>query len=167
MSAGVGRLTLVEASLPFEALTGPAVHPRTETVVAGTAETSKPAGLRPARRQSAARAASSQAAAAPASSPSPQSPPQSATPQAPAPVNTVDTTLPVTRGSDELPGVPQTAEVTRPLEPPATPEAAAPGRAPWNVAADAGKAVGRKSRDASVATAGFFSRFAKSVAGSF
>jgi hypothetical protein len=40
-------------------------------------------------------------------------------------------------------------------------------RASWTAAADGGVAIGRKSRDAGIATAGFFSRFAHRVAGSF
>lgn len=38
---------------------------------------------------------------------------------------------------------------------------------PWAVAADTGVAVGRGSRTAAVATAGFFTRFGKKIAGSF
>jgi hypothetical protein len=38
---------------------------------------------------------------------------------------------------------------------------------PWDVAADAGKAVGRGSEDAAIATAGFFTRVARGVASSF
>jgi beta-lactamase regulating signal transducer with metallopeptidase domain len=48
--------------------------------------------------------------------------------------------------------------------PPAT---AGPQRSPWQQAADGGVAIGRKSRDAGVATAGMFTRIAKRVAGSF
>jgi beta-lactamase regulating signal transducer with metallopeptidase domain len=40
-------------------------------------------------------------------------------------------------------------------------------RAPWTAAADGGAAIGRKSKDAGLATAGFFTRFARRVAGSF
>jgi hypothetical protein len=40
-------------------------------------------------------------------------------------------------------------------------------RAPWTAAADGGAAIGRKSKDAGVATAGFFTRVAHRVAGSF
>jgi hypothetical protein len=40
-------------------------------------------------------------------------------------------------------------------------------RTPWSAAADAGVAVGRGSRSAGVATAGFFSRVGKKIAGSF
>ena len=39
--------------------------------------------------------------------------------------------------------------------------------APWAVAADGGVAIGRGSRRAAVATAGFFNRFANRVAGAF
>lgn len=42
-----------------------------------------------------------------------------------------------------------------------------PGRSPWDAAADAGAAIGRGSQTAGVATAGFFSRFARRVARSF
>jgi beta-lactamase regulating signal transducer with metallopeptidase domain len=51
-----------------------------------------------------------------------------------------------------------------PAPPQATPESA---RAPWTAAAAGGVTIGRKSKDAGVATAGFFTRFAKHVAGSF
>jgi beta-lactamase regulating signal transducer with metallopeptidase domain len=43
----------------------------------------------------------------------------------------------------------------------------AKARAPWTAAADGGVALGRKSKDAGLATAGFFTRFARRVAGSF
>ncbi len=52
-----------------------------------------------------------------------------------------------------------------PVEPSAVrPE---PPQSPWSAAAAGGKAVGRKSKDASVATAGFFTRFGRRVAGAF
>jgi hypothetical protein len=40
-----------------------------------------------------------------------------------------------------------------------------PDRSPWKEVADGGVAVGRKSKDAGVATAGAFTRFARRVAG--
>jgi hypothetical protein len=40
-------------------------------------------------------------------------------------------------------------------------------RSPWSAAADGGVTLGRKSKDAGVATAGFFTRVARRVAGSF
>jgi beta-lactamase regulating signal transducer with metallopeptidase domain len=39
--------------------------------------------------------------------------------------------------------------------------------APWTAAASGGAALGRRSKDAGVATAGFFTRFARRLAGSF
>ena len=45
--------------------------------------------------------------------------------------------------------------------------AAVPPQAPWTTAADAGVAVGRTSQKAAVATAGFFTRVSKRVAGAF
>jgi hypothetical protein len=40
-------------------------------------------------------------------------------------------------------------------------------RSVWSTAADGGTAIGRKSKEAGVATAGFFTRFARRVASSF
>jgi len=51
-----------------------------------------------------------------------------------------------------------------PVQPPA---AEAPTRSPWNAAANAGVAFGRGSKNAGVATAGFFNRFARRFARSF
>lgn len=42
-----------------------------------------------------------------------------------------------------------------------------PAGSPWSTAAVAGVAIGRGSKDAGVATAGFFNRFARRIAGSF
>lgn len=47
------------------------------------------------------------------------------------------------------------------------PSSDAKPRAPWMAAADGGVAIGRRSQNAGVATAGFFSRFGKKVADSF
>jgi hypothetical protein len=55
-----------------------------------------------------------------------------------------------------------------PRTPQASPNATSePPRSPWSAAADGGTAIGRKSRNAGVATAGAFTRFARRVAGSF
>jgi hypothetical protein len=40
-------------------------------------------------------------------------------------------------------------------------------RRPWAAAADAAVAIGRGSQNAGVATAGFFTRFSKQIAGAF
>jgi D-alanyl-D-alanine endopeptidase (penicillin-binding protein 7) len=55
-----------------------------------------------------------------------------------------------------------------PLTPPSVPTVTGESpRSPWSAAANGGAAIGRKSKDAGVATAGFFTRFAKRVGGSF
>jgi beta-lactamase regulating signal transducer with metallopeptidase domain len=52
--------------------------------------------------------------------------------------------------------------------PPPNPQAVNPEQdSPWAVAADAGVSVGRASQKAAVATAGFFSRLSRKIAGSF
>jgi Zn-dependent protease with chaperone function len=58
---------------------------------------------------------------------------------------------------------------TLPLPPPVQAAAAPvdPNRSPWAGAATGGKVIGRVSKDAGVATAGAFSRFARRVADSF
>jgi beta-lactamase regulating signal transducer with metallopeptidase domain len=75
------------------------------------------------------------------------------------------------------PGSPSTAvesiephdAVEASVDVPPSPVAAAgePERSPWAAAADGGKSIGKKSKDAGLATAGVFSRFARRVAGSF
>jgi hypothetical protein len=59
-----------------------------------------------------------------------------------------------------LPAVRETTHETRAV-------ADVPPQAPWTTAADAGVAVGRTSQKAAVATAGFFTRVSKRVAGAF
>jgi hypothetical protein len=59
----------------------------------------------------------------------------------------------------ELPSVPHTDQAPQ--------VTAEPPRSPWTAAAAGGVAIGRKSKGAGVATAGFFTRFARRVAGSF
>jgi beta-lactamase regulating signal transducer with metallopeptidase domain len=53
------------------------------------------------------------------------------------------------------------------LTAPAPPPPAGKTRGSWERAADAGVTIGRVSQDAGLATAGFFTRFAKKIAGSF
>jgi hypothetical protein len=175
IAAGLGRLTLVEAAAlarPAEARSGKAADPMPELFAAGApAAPSQPAETGGSDRQAAARvrsdrSESAQGQPAPPPSAPPRRSPEDATPP-PAPVNVVETALPVSQGAGALPGVPLGDAVSRPPEMSATPEAAESPRAPWDVAAGAGKTVGRKSKDAGVATAGFFNRFARRVAGAF
>ena len=46
-------------------------------------------------------------------------------------------------------------------------EAPADSRSPWVAAGHAGVAIGRRSKDAGVATGAAFTRFARQIAGSF
>jgi hypothetical protein len=71
------------------------------------------------------------------------------------PVAVVPPLTPVTR---ELPTVPIAHQV---------PGVTAEARSPWSAVADGGVVIGRKSKDAGVATAGFFTRFGRRVAGAF
>jgi len=64
---------------------------------------------------------------------------------------------------------PHVSEDTPAAAPPAQ-SAAVPvdrDRSPWAETADGGKAIGRVSKEAGLATAGFFSKFGRRVAGSF
>ena len=69
------------------------------------------------------------------------------------PVQIPFTTVDQDRSSSAADETPRAAEVT--------------ARTPWSATADAGVAIGRGSRSAGVATAGFFSRVGKKIAGSF
>jgi hypothetical protein len=42
-----------------------------------------------------------------------------------------------------------------------------PGQSPWSAAASGGAAIGKRSKDAGLATADYFTGFARRVAGSF
>lgn len=78
--------------------------------------------------------------------------------------------LEATRTAEGEPGPAPTAapEVTdAPPGQPASVATAEMARSPWSTAADGGVAIGRKAKDAGVATAGFFTRFARRVGGSF
>jgi hypothetical protein len=163
LSAGVGGVTLIEATAltqPFEAAPSPAVE-RTLTAVApvAAASQSKPITKERSRRRPPLPASPGPAAKEPVTPPLPEPEP----PGAPATLNAVDHTPAAAEPADE-PETPtvvpaamsQPSEVT--VEQP---------RSPWGAAADGGVAIGRKSKQAGVATAGFFTRFARRVAGSF
>jgi beta-lactamase regulating signal transducer with metallopeptidase domain len=69
-------------------------------------------------------------------------------------------------GREEVHAVPA-IESDQTLPAAAAPATDASGPTPWTAAADAGVAIGRNSRDAGVAAAGFFTRFGRRLAGSF
>jgi beta-lactamase regulating signal transducer with metallopeptidase domain len=110
------------------------------------------------------------APAPPAALPSPETaagpPPQA------EPSRVVDTTAapspqPIAENAAEA--IADRDTVAVPETAPLVPNAATggPERSPWLAAADGGTALGRTSKDAGVATAGFFTRLARRVAGSF
>ena len=70
---------------------------------------------------------------------------------------------------DWVAALPQTAlfPIATPVSAPRAPAIADNSRTPWTSAADAGVTIGRTSKSAGVATAGFFSHIGKKIAGSF
>jgi beta-lactamase regulating signal transducer with metallopeptidase domain len=110
-------------------------------------------------------------APAPTSSVAPASTEPDVAPRLPSdPSNAVDTESPLLlpasgqHGTDGA-AVRETAAVDDALSP--SPSEVAGARSPWAAAAEGGTTVGRTSKDAGVATAGFFTRLARRVAGSF
>jgi hypothetical protein len=73
----------------------------------------------------------------------------------------VASTEPVVDAATEVRSAPPAA-----VSPPQVEIDQAPRR-PWAAAADAAVAIGRGSQNAGVATAGFFTRFSKQIAGAF
>jgi beta-lactamase regulating signal transducer with metallopeptidase domain len=87
-------------------------------------------------------------------------------PAAPNPATAVQTTSqPADAPYDAASPMAASATADAGQTPPAN--AVEPDRSPWVEIADRGTAVGRKSKDAGVATAGAFTRFARRVAGAF
>jgi bla regulator protein BlaR1 len=84
-------------------------------------------------------------------------------------VTAVDSRPPAAEPEDDADrtGVSETATVLRTPGPQPSNGTAEQPRSPWTAVADGGAALGRKSKDAGVATAGFFTRFARRVGGSF
>jgi bla regulator protein blaR1 len=169
VSVGVGGLELIEAtalSLPG----APARMVRLGPPVLPTL--SLPIDSKPSPRRTTLPATSAQRRT-PQQAPPQPSPLPDPKPGAPIalsasdPVNAGGPIPPVVEAGADRPAASETATVAH------TPESQSPAvqveqpRSPWSAAADGGVALGRKSKDAGVATAGFFSRFAHRVAGSF
>jgi hypothetical protein len=164
ISMGLGGLRIIEAS----ALTLPLVSPRAlgltlprlapRPVPASMPDIARVSPLAPARRQPLAPPPpAAQEAVRPIVESAPAAPPtHAAAPE-----------LPAGPGVDpEAAAIPLLAAAPTVLPATLEPSPEKP-RAPWTVAADGGVAIGRKSKQAGVATAGFFSRVARRVAGSF
>jgi beta-lactamase regulating signal transducer with metallopeptidase domain len=175
MSVALGGLTLVEATpivLPF-------VSPR---MITTTGESTRHTGAidrivqittptlsseiesaRP-RRRTVGQASSAQRPPAEQASPSPQPKPEPVA----SPTSEIEKPEDATHnaGPADSTVAAEAAAVSHP--PPARADATTPQpESLWTSAAAGGTAIGRKSKDAGVATAGFFTRFARRVAGSF
>ncbi len=168
-SVAVGGLTLVEATAFAQPLASArAVTPNlsSDPHVPVAPPLASDTTTERARRRVPARSSSPHGPNKEQPSPVPQRAPEpTATPTAQQP-KAVDVTRPAAADSEpgatvtpDLPSVPHTHQA--PLV------TAEPLRSPWTAAAAGGVAIGRKSKDAGVATAGFFTRFARRVAGSF
>lgn len=177
LSAAVCDVTLVETTIFAEAL--PAVvalapnipRPRSVMIAPLAAPAAAPDAVPPAAL------ARSAVSRPPAQEERVSQSPQPATPQTVAPdsrepetVSALDKAGADHAGEAEPQIVPTPAAEPRPA--PAQPaESALAGttdlRSPWAAAAAGGTAIGRTSKDAGVATAGFFSKFARHVASSF
>ena len=167
ITAGVGGRDVVEAT----ALALPLVPSRLLTTTLDRVAPKPLPALSPDRltgrspRSTGGRALSAQRPKA--EQPAPSSPPRAepVTPPATEVANHVDAASAVEADAEPAAGELVPTERPIPLErSEVTPE---PPQSPWSAAAAGGKAVGRKSKDASVATAGFFSRFGRRVAGAF
>jgi bla regulator protein blaR1 len=77
------------------------------------------------------------------------------------------TAAPITRTALGLDGIPAVGTVTLDVPPPSVQPVNSQSVSPWGAAADAGVSLGRASQKTAVATAGFFSRLGKKIAGSF
>jgi beta-lactamase regulating signal transducer with metallopeptidase domain len=170
LSVAVGAVTLVEATTFAEPLLSSATLTHTVRLVAGRRSdasgqdrptTASRVRTQPSARPQATGAPSSQRPTpAQAVSPAPAiTPSNSADSREPNAVPSV-MPIPATTVALDATAVP----LTLPTMPAVTAE---PSRSPWSAAADGGVTLGRKSRDAGVATAGFFTRVARRVAGSF
>jgi hypothetical protein len=128
---------------------------------------SKPAKKERSRRQAPASAPSAQGPEAkePARPPLPVSEPDA--PSTAATAKAVEPTPSTVEGIDDQSVVSESATVVHTPAPQPPDVTAEQPRSPWSAAADGGVAIGRQSKAAGVATAGFFTRFARRVAGSF
>jgi bla regulator protein blaR1 len=170
LSAAVGGLNLVEATtfaLPFESTSSRIVSPTLDTIApVAVPRLAKPAKKERSRRQS-------PASAPPAQRPEakePARPPLQPEPDAPRTAATAKAVEPppsTVEGIDDHAVVSESATVVRTPAPQPPDVRAEQPRSPWSAAADGGVAIGRQSKTAGVATAGFFTRFARRVAGSF
>jgi beta-lactamase regulating signal transducer with metallopeptidase domain len=167
-SVAVAGLTLVEATAFVQPLSARTFTPDLSSnsqgsgapPVAGHPKTHRPPRRVPARVSSPPGPKQEQPSPVPLDASEPTAP---ATTREP---DVVDATRPT--AGDPVPAATVTPEPPGAPRPDQAPQVtAAPSRSPWTAAAAGGVAIGRKSKDAGVATAGVFTRFARRVAGSF
>jgi D-alanyl-D-alanine endopeptidase (penicillin-binding protein 7) len=170
VSLAVGGLTLVEAT----AFAQPLVSARTLTlsissdwrvpvapVVSFDTETERSPRRALGRSPSPQRAKTEQVFASPQPEVEPPASPASHEP------NAVDSTHAAEIDPEPAPTVALEVTTVPHTSPPSPNVTAEQPRSPWTAAASGGAALGRRSKDAGVATADFFTRFARRVAGSF
>jgi hypothetical protein len=182
LSAAVGGLTLVEATvlaLPIESLraigTGfdrvvPVAMPTVASPVESAPSPSQNAASPPSARRRIAEAPLPVTAAAAGPAELPAAVPESAVDSTELHAiaeGGADTEPVPAEGRADAEAAPEPSAVVAAV-PPGLPLAAVDNsRSLWSAAAGGGTAVGRKSKEAGVATAAFFTRFARRVAGSF
>jgi beta-lactamase regulating signal transducer with metallopeptidase domain len=165
MSMGVGGLKLVATALasPFvpSRMLSAAMEPLAP--VAARALSSSNAAHRSSRRPP------DRAQSARPSKPEPSAPaPQPRIEPAPRPAPDTPSAVEATSSAETAANPDRVIAAAVPSAPPPAPDVTAePSQSPWTAVASGGVTLGRKSKDAGVATAGFFTRFAKRVAGSF
>ena len=166
LSLAVGGVTLVEATAFAEPVLSAATFtPSIPLNRPAASATSSSVNMHPSPRRTGTRVASRQRPADRPVAPPPAIPP--ATPSEPAEPSAA-TPTPATTPPDTAESVAEPeATPAAPTSPPAQAATAESPRSPWSAAAAGGEAIGRKSKEAGVGTAGFFTRVARRVAGSF
>lgn len=172
VSLGVGEVRLVDVTafaLPFESIQMVDAQPTGIAPVALPTAASQRVGPPRSRRQTGASLQSARRPITEARAPVPSATPKPEATITSAAPTTLESAVPhaTAEGGAETAAVPErsTAVDMSPTEVPAVPLDA--NRSVWTEAADRGTAIGRKSKDAGVATAGFFTGFARRIARSF
>jgi beta-lactamase regulating signal transducer with metallopeptidase domain len=169
VSFGAAGARIVEPAtlaLPFESVPRPGPERRSLAPLAVPAQTAQAESAR-AQRVSPAPSPTERRSGADAPPPVPADPPVSVEPAAaaePVPHTSPDTLAERAAAPESSPAASPGSHPSEANVPAVTNDAQ---RWPWAAAADSGTALGRKSKDAGVATAGLFTRFARRVAGSF
>ena len=122
---------------------------------------------KPSAQHPTAKRPSSSPSPSPSSLPSSLPVPEPETPRTPAAVNAPETSPAAAQNGDDQSGTSKMSTVLNVPEKQPSEVTTEHPQSPWTAAADGGSAIGRKSKDAGVATAGFFTRFGRRVAGSF